>query len=93
MTEESFWKVSDLSSTIDLTKYSDTFLDAIYSYYCLGIDSFYLYGYMVFSTVESNEPIPKYCKSYGRNYIIEKVQRVLKRNQSKINDNSNINKQ
>ena len=44
---------------------SDEMLDAIYSFHCLGN--------------RDDEVVPRYCKSFGRNYIVEKIMRVLKK--------------
>lgn len=55
-------------------------LDAIYSFYCLGMDCYYDGKWDEYYTIINDEIVPKYCKAYGRKYIIEKVKRVLKKN-------------
>lgn len=64
---------------IDFKSASDELLDALYSFHCLGIDC----DVMILGNwkdCETNHPIPKYCNSYGRSYIEEKIKRTLKKN-------------
>jgi hypothetical protein len=58
----------------------DKTLDAIYSYYCLKTNCYYDYSDDCFYTIPFEEIVPKYCKAFGRKYIIEKIMRVLKKN-------------
>lgn len=67
---------SSLQKKLDVA--SDEFLDALYSKHCLNID--YYFVNEKYCETETRNFIPKYCNSFGRIYIKEKIKRVLKKN-------------